>query len=106
MVLAYLFAVIVRVAQGSATVAMIMASTLMAPLLAPDMGLIQKSLHVIAIAAGATTASHVNDSGFWMVSRYFGMSEKLTLRTWTVVTIVISVVGFALAMGASLIVPG
>ncbi|HUF63201.1 MAG TPA: gluconate:H+ symporter [Verrucomicrobiales bacterium] len=106
MVLAYLFAVIVRVSQGSATVAMIMASTLMVPLLASDLGMGQKALHVIAIAAGATTASHVNDSGFWMVSRYFGMSEKLTLRTWTVVTIVISVTGFALAMAASLIVPG
>jgi Gnt-I system low-affinity gluconate transporter len=55
------------------------------------------ALVVIAIAAGSTILSHVNDSGFWIVNRYFGMTEKQTLQTWTIVTTVISVVGFLLA---------
>ena len=96
--LAYLFAVIVRVTQGSATVSMIAASSLIAPVVDTfDLGDMHKALVVIAIAAGSTILSHVNDSGFWIVNRYFGMTEKQTLQTWTVVTTVISVVGFLLA---------
>ena len=97
-VLAYIFAVIVRVTQGSATVSMIAASSLIAPVVAQfDLNEMNKALVVIAIAAGSTILSHVNDSGFWIVNRYFGMTEKKTLQTWTVVTTVISVVGFTLA---------
>ena len=55
------------------------------------------ALVTIAIAAGATGFSHVNDSGFWMISRYFRMTEAQTLRTWTVISTVISFVGFGLA---------
>ena len=57
----------------------------------------QLALVTIAIAAGATGFSHVNDSGFWMISRYFRMTEAQTLRTWSVISTVISVVGFSLA---------
>jgi H+/gluconate symporter-like permease len=57
----------------------------------------QLALVTIAIAAGATGFSHVNDSGFWMISRYFRMSEAQTLRTWSVISTLISVVGFSLA---------
>ena len=57
-----------------------------------------RSLIVIAIAAGATTASHVNDSGFWLVGRYLGMTEKQTLQSWTIMETIISVAGFALAL--------
>lgn len=96
--LAYLFAVIVRVTQGSATVSMIAASSLIAPVVATyNLGEMHTALVVIAIAAGSTILSHVNDSGFWIVNRYFGMTEKQTLQTWTIVTTVISVVGFLLA---------
>lgn len=104
-VLAYIFAVIVRVTQGSATVSMIAASSLIAPVVAQfDLNEMNKALVVIAIAAGSTILSHVNDSGFWIVNRYFGMTEKKTLQTWTVVTTVISVVGFMLAWIISLFV--
>ncbi len=93
--LAFLIASVVRIAQGSATVSMITTAGMMAPILsslelsAPALGLV-----TIAIAAGATILSHVNDSGFWLVNRYFGLSEKDTLRSWTVMTMLIAVTGF------------
>lgn len=93
--LAFLIAVAVRVSQGSATVSMVTAAGLIAPVIqagsysAPLVGAI-----TIAIAAGATVLSHVNDSGFWLVGRYLGMSEKETLRSWTVMETIIGLVGF------------
>ena len=98
-VLAYILALLIRVSQGSATVAMITSAGIMAPLLASfTLSEPHKALIVIAIAAGATTASHVNDSGFWLVGKYLGMNEKQTLRSWTVMETIISVVGFSLAL--------
>ena len=103
--LAWLIAVIVRVTQGSATVAMITAAGITAPVLSQfDYSQPYIALVVLAIAAGATTFSHVNDSGFWLVNRYFGMSEKDTLRSWSVMATIISVSGFLLAMLLSLFV--
>jgi Gnt-I system low-affinity gluconate transporter len=57
----------------------------------------QLALIVVAIAAGASAVSHVNDSGFWLVSRYMMMTEKQTFQTWTVISTVVSVIGFLLA---------
>ncbi|WP_226666440.1 GntP family permease [Metabacillus litoralis] len=97
--LAFLIAAVVRVAQGSATVSMVTAAGLMAPLISilglegPVLGLI-----VIAIASGATVLSHVNDSGFWLVNRYFGLSVKDTLKTWTVMETLIGLVGVTVAL--------
>ncbi|RDZ48997.1 permease, partial [Haloferax sp. Atlit-4N] len=54
---------------------------------------------VLAIAAGATVLSHVNDSGFWLVGRFFGMDVKTTLRTWTVMETTLGVSIFVLALG-------
>ncbi|MBK1832660.1 GntP family permease [Roseibacillus ishigakijimensis] len=103
--LAWLLATVVRVTQGSATVSMIAASALMAPLLEP-MALSQAhlALVVVAIAAGATTLSHVNDSGFWLISRYLQITEKETLRSWSVATVIISLVGWLGALALSLLV--
>ena len=90
---------IVRVAQGSATVAMITAAGLMAGIVeAGSYGPSDLALIVIAIAAGSTMLSHVNDSGFWIISRYLGMTEAQTLRTWTVISVAISLIGFALTL--------
>ena len=97
LVLAYLFALLVRIAQGSATVAMITAAGLMSGFVG-DANQHVLALVTICIAAGATGFSHVNDSGFWIISRYLRMSEGQTLRTWTVVSTLISVVGFLLAL--------
>ncbi|MEM9158805.1 MAG: gluconate:H+ symporter [Verrucomicrobiota bacterium] len=106
-VAAYLLSVTVRVIQGSATVAMITAASLMAPMievLGLDPSGMDKALWVIAIAAGATILSHVNDSGFWLVSRYFGLTERQTFQSFTVMTTLISVVGFLLALLLSVFV--
>lgn len=55
------------------------------------------ALIAIAISAGSIIASHVNDGGFWIISRYFNMSVRDTLKTWTVLETILSVVGFAMA---------
>jgi len=97
--LAWILAMLIRVSQGSATVAMITSAGIMAPLLASfTLSDPHKALIVIAIAAGATTASHVNDSGFWLVAKYLGMTEKQALQSWTVMETIISVTGFSLAL--------
>ncbi len=97
LVLAWVFATLIRVAQGSATVAMLTAAGLMAGFV-EGLSQPQLALVTVAIAAGATGFSHVNDSGFWMISRYFRMSEAETLRTWSVISTLISVVGFCFAL--------
>ena len=102
-VLAWVLSSLVRITQGSATVAMITAAGIISPLLStfnlsqPNIALI-----VIAIAAGATILSHVNDSGFWIVSKYLGMNEKQTLKSWTIMETIIAVCGLAFTLILSL----
>ena len=99
---AFLLALVVRAVAGSATVAMLTAGGIMAPLL--EGVAIERALVVIAIAAGATAVSHVNDSGFWLVNRYFGLSTKDTLKSWTVMETIIGLTGATLAWLASYLV--
>lgn len=102
-VLAYVLAVIIRLTQGSATVAMITAAGMVAPVIEVlGTGEIGKALVVLVIAAGATTFSHVNDSGFWLVGKYLNMTEKQTIQSWSVMETIISVVGFILIFAISL----
>ncbi|MBO2452938.1 GntP family permease [Actinomadura barringtoniae] len=97
-VLAYLISCGLRLAQGSATVAIVTTGGIVAPLLKEhDYSQAHIALIVIAISAGSIIASHVNDGGFWIVSRYFNMSVRDTLKTWTVLETILSVVGFAVA---------
>ncbi len=104
-VLAFLLTFIIRVAQGSATVAMIGGSALIASAAAAaNMSEPDKALLGVAIACAATMVSHVNDSGFWVVKNYLGMTEKQCLSTFTVITTVIGLVGFTLAWILSMIV--
>jgi GntP family gluconate:H+ symporter len=93
---AFLIATALRVAQGSATVALTTASGLIASQ-AAGLGNLQIALLVVAIAAGATVLSHVNDSGFWLVSRFFAMDEKTTLKTWTVMETTLGLSAFVVA---------
>lgn len=96
--LAFVLALIIRVAQGSATIAMITAAGMIAPILSVmELSQPQLALITISIAAGASGLSHVNDSGFWLVSRLFGLSEKETLSTWTVSTTLIAVSGLVVS---------
>ncbi|MFM1561009.1 MAG: GntP family permease [Roseibacillus sp.] len=99
LLLAWILTTIVRIAQGSATVAMVTGAALIAPVLEGtgiDYSYAQLSLITLAIAAGATGFGHVNDSGFWIVNRYFGMTERETLLTWTPILTMISLVGLSI----------
>lgn len=91
---AFIVAVLVRVLQGSATVAMITAAGVTAPLIGLDVSATDKALLVIAIAAGASILSHVNDSGFWLVSKYLGLTEKQTFKSWSMMTTLLAITGF------------
>ncbi len=104
-VAAFIIATVFRVAQGSATVALTTTAALIAPMVAnaPDLSQFDICFIVISIASGATVLSHVNDSGFWLVSRFLEMDEKTTLKTWTMLETSIGVVGFATAFIGSIL---
>ncbi len=90
---AFAVALILRLLQGSATVAMITAAGIMQPILAALLlPPTQLALIVLGIAAGASGFSHLNDSGFWLVSRYLGMNEMDTLKSWTAMTGILAIV--------------
>lgn len=96
---AFLAAALIRVLQGSATVAMITGAGLVAPLL-PAYALteVQLAALVIAIASGGTVASHLNDSGFWLVKEFMGLSEKEGIQSWTVASTCIGLTGYLMAL--------
>lgn len=95
----FLISTILRVAQGSATVALITAAGLIQPAVAAgDYSPVQLAAIVLAVAAGSVMISHVNDSGFWLVGRFFGMDVRTTLKTWTVLETLIGLMGFAIAL--------
>ena len=100
LVLAWVVAVLIRLATGSATVATITASALMLGLVE---GLSQgeTSLVVLAIGSGSVFFSHVNDAGFWLVKEYFGLSVGQTIKSWSLMETVLSVTGlvFVLLLG-------
>ncbi|MCX4770189.1 GntP family permease [Streptomyces sp. NBC_01285] len=103
--LAWLISAVLRIAQGSATVAIVTTAGIVVPLV-EGQGMSQPHLALIimAISAGSIIASHVNDGGFWMVSKYFGISERDTLKSWTVLETVLSVAGFVVAALLSLVI--
>ncbi|MBM6403201.1 GntP family permease [Phycicoccus sp. CSK15P-2] len=104
LLLAYVISCGLRIAQGSATVAIVTTGGIVGPTLAGDYSQPQLAVIAVAIAAGSIILSHVNDGGFWIISRYFNMTVKETLMTWTVLETVLSVVGFAAAAVAWLVV--
>jgi Gnt-I system high-affinity gluconate transporter len=93
LVLGWLMAVVIRLCVGSATVAGLTAAGIMAPVLLQSN--VNAELMVLSIGAGSLFFSHVNDSGFWMFKEYFNLSVKDTLRTWSVMETIVSVVGLA-----------
>lgn len=95
---AYLISAALRIAQGSATVAIVTTAGIIGPTVAAGgYSQPQLALIVVAVSAGSIIASHVNDGGFWIVAKYFNMTVKQTLMTWTVLETILSVVGFAAA---------
>lgn len=98
----WLVAVLIRLATGSATVATVTASGIMVPL-AAGMSPTHLALLVLAIGAGSVFFSHLNDAGFWLVKEYFGMSVSQTIKTWSLMETMVSVVGLGCVMLLSLV---
>jgi len=103
LLLAWLVAVLIRLATGSATVATVTASGILAPL-AAGMPTAQVSLMVLAIGAGSVFFSHVNDAGFWLVKEYFGLKVGQTIKSWSVMETILSVTGLVLVLLLDLVV--
>ncbi|MFJ5556484.1 gluconate:H+ symporter [Streptomyces sp. NPDC093250] len=103
LLLAWLIAVAIRLATGSATVATVSAAGLVAPL-AADMSTTHAALLVLAIGAGSLFFSHVNDAGFWLVKEYFGLNVGQTIKTWSIMETIISVVAGGFVLLLSLII--
>ncbi|WP_434169472.1 gluconate:H+ symporter [Peribacillus frigoritolerans] len=96
-VLAFLVAGLIRVATGSATVALTTAAGIVSPVVANMTG-VNLELLVIATGAGSLMFSHVNDAGFWLVKEYMGLTVKETFKTWTVMETLLSFVAFGLVL--------
>lgn len=103
LLLGWIVAVLIRLATGSATVATVTAAGIVAPL-AGDLRPTQLALLVLAVGAGSLFFSHVNDAGFWLVKEYFGLTVGETIKTWSVMETLISVMGLALLLLLSLFV--
>jgi len=99
LVVAYLIAAAMRIAQGSTTVAIITAAGIVAPLVKGIPGY-RPGRIVLAVFCGGTVLSHVNDAGFWLVNQYFGMTVPQTLRSWSLMKVMISITGFGIVLAA------
>jgi GntP family gluconate:H+ symporter len=93
----WLVAALIRIATGSATVAIATAAGIVAPVVASVPG-VNLELLVVAMGAGSLILSHVNDGGFWLVKEYFNMSVTQTLKTWTVMETIISIVALVFTL--------
>ncbi|MEO6568403.1 MAG: SLC13 family permease [Opitutaceae bacterium] len=108
LVLGWMTAAVLKVAQGSTTVALIAASAIIWPMMDPatNAALPYHSMYVfLATGFGGLCGSWMNDSGFWVVSKLGGLTEKETLKSWTVLLTAISVVGFLFTLLASRVFP-
>ena len=105
LLLAWTVAALIRVATGSATVAMTTSAGIVAPIALATPGT-HPELLVLATGAGSLVLSHVNDSGFWLIKEFFNMTVQQTLKTWTVAETIIGVAGLALTLLLSLVVSG
>jgi GntP family gluconate:H+ symporter len=103
LILAWIVAALIRVATGSATVAMTTAAGIVAPIAVAMPGT-SAELLVLATGAGALVLSHVNDAGFWMIKEFFNMTVPQTLKTWTVAETIIGVAGLGFTLLLSLAV--
>ncbi|AJE98908.1 GntP family permease [Pandoraea apista] len=104
LLLGWLVAVLIRIATGSATVAMTTACGIVAPIAAAAGATVKPELMVLATGAGSLILSHVNDGGFWLVKEYFNMTVPQTFKTWTVCETIISVVALLLTLGLAAVV--
>lgn len=98
LVLAFVVASVIRIATGSATVALTTAAGIVAPIAAAVPGTVRPELLVLATGAGSIILSHVNDSGFWLIKEYFNMSVEQTLKTWTALETILAVSAFCFTL--------
>jgi len=103
LLLAWIVAALIRVATGSATVAMTTSAGIVAPIAVATPGT-HAELLVLATGAGSLVLSHVNDSGFWLIKEFFNMTVQQTLKTWTVAETIIGVAGLGFTLLLSLVV--
>jgi GntP family gluconate:H+ symporter len=103
LVLAWTAAAVVRVATGSATVATITGAGIVAPLIQNDTR-VNRELLVLATGSGSLILSHVNDAGFWLVKEFFGLTVAETFKYWTTMETLLSILGLAGVLLASLII--
>ena len=103
LILAWIVAALIRVATGSATVAMTTAAGIVAPIAIATPGT-NAELLVLATGAGSLILSHVNDAGFWLIKEFFNMTVPQTLKTWTVAETIIGVAGLAFTLLLRLVV--
>jgi GntP family gluconate:H+ symporter len=97
LLLAWLIAALIRIATGSATVAITTGAGLLAPITAVNPAL-NRELMVLALGAGSLVLSHVNDGGFWLVKEYLRLTVTQTLRTWTILETAISLLALVLVL--------
>jgi H+/gluconate symporter-like permease len=97
LIVAFLMAALLRLAQGSATVSIITAAGIMAPIVKVMPGY-RPDLMFLSLCCGGTSLSIMNDAGFWIVNQYFGLTVTQTLKTWTVMKLISGLVGFGIVL--------
>jgi Gnt-I system high-affinity gluconate transporter len=102
LVLGWSIAALIRVAMGSATVAGLTAAGIIAPLMQSTS--VDPNLMVLSIGAGSLMFSHVNDSGFWMFKEYFNLSIRDTIRSWSIMESIVSLVGLAGVLAMDMVI--
>ncbi|MGC5789709.1 GntP family permease [Herbaspirillum huttiense] len=103
LILGWFVAALIRVATGSATVAMTTACGIVAPIVS-TVGGVRPELMVLATGAGSLILSHVNDGGFWLVKEYFNMTVPQTFKTWTVMETLVSVLALLFTLALATVV--
>jgi gluconate transporter len=103
LIVAFIMAAGLRVAQGSATVSIITAAGIMAPIVKVMPGYRPEMMY-LALCCGGTSLSHVNDAGFWIVNQYFGLTVPQTLKSWTMMKLISGIVGFAIVLAVNAVV--
>ncbi|ALF90672.1 MULTISPECIES: gluconate:H+ symporter [Ralstonia solanacearum species complex] len=104
LLLGWVVAVMIRIATGSATVAMTTACGIVAPIAAASGAAVRPELMVLATGAGSLILSHVNDGGFWLVKEYFNLTVPQTFQTWTVLETIISTVALLLTLALATVI--
>jgi gluconate:H+ symporter, GntP family len=104
LMLGWLVAALIRLATGSATVAMTTACGIVAPLATAATATVRPELLVLSTGAGSLIFSHVNDAGFWLVKEYFGMTISQTFKTWSLCETIISVLGLVLTLALASVI--